>query len=312
MDEILQLLVDHFAAEWAVIAGAPIITLVTFAVLGVVQYFAFRAYYHHQLTSKESIISTRDGEIALLVRRLEAREATTPVPVVLKPQEAQPEERVPRVASPVEVEKSTSDKPKPSLDLPIGNFLGRLFNLPKPSIVRSEYRIQPVAKNDDETFRPLQWKSEWEWVALVGIFKNDPIEPPADSRATVRPTGPAERVVARIMYFRDDHQHVLEMNFGAWLSTLGGETPFPLGEVRYLILALCEKNNLDQWHAIEDYRNTSYSDIGVKVVPLPPAVNLIRIKLLVNGEAVGSPDISVKLTDLTEEIKTHLSEPPLR
>jgi hypothetical protein len=299
VDEILQYLGTHFAAEWAVITGAPIISLVTFAVLGVVQYFIFKAYYHHQLSAKESIISTRDGEIALLERRLEGvGTTTTPVPV-LKPDESQPE------VLPAEIEKSTTDRPQTdrSVELPIGQFFGRIFNLPKPAIARSESRLQPIARNDDETFRPLHWKSDWEWVSFVGIFKNDPIIQPVDSRETVRPTGPAKRVVARVAYFRENHEAVLELNFGAWLSTLGGETPFQVGDVRYLVLALCEKKNPDQWYALEDCRNTAYSDIGVKLVPLSSAVNLIRIKLLVDGEAVGSPDIAINLADLTTEAR---------
>ena len=102
------------------------------------------------------------------------------------------------------------------------------------------------------------------------------------------------------------------MNFGAWLSTLGGETPFPVGDVRYLILALCEQKYPGQWYALEDCRNTAYSEMGVKMVPLSSAVNLIGIKLVVDGEAVGSPDISVQLTDLIAEIKTHTAERSLR
>jgi hypothetical protein len=95
----------------------------------------------------------------------------------------------------------------------------------------------------------------------------------------------------------------LEINFGAWLSALGGLTPFKVGDVRYLILALCERKKLDVWHAIEDCRNTPSSEIGVKVVPLPSEISLISIKLLVDGEAVRSPDIAVNLADLTMEAR---------
>ena len=164
----------------------------------------------------------------------------------------------------VEIERSSTDKPKEpdhSFEVNLSPFLGRLFNLPKPSIVRSEYHLQPVAEGDNDVFRPLPWKGAWDWVALVGTFKNDPIVPPADSRESVRPTGSAKKVIARIVYF-NRQESALEMNFGVWLSTLGGLTPFKVGDVRYLILALCERKKLNVWYAIEDCRNTPSSRLA--------------------------------------------------
>jgi hypothetical protein len=180
-----------------VISGAPVIALVTFAVLGVIQYFIFKAYYNHQLSARDSIIASKDSEIALLDRQLGI--GSMLVLPDLKPQE---EPAVPSIVPSVE-QPPTVNKPQGpdhSIELNLNPFFGRLFNLPKPSIIRSEYHLQSVARGDDDIFRPLPWTGDWDWVALVGTFKNDPIPPPADSRESVRPTGSAKEVVARINY----------------------------------------------------------------------------------------------------------------
>jgi len=65
MDEVLHFLGTHFAQEWGVITGAPIISFITALVMGVALYFALGAYYKHRLSANEAIISILRERLAV-------------------------------------------------------------------------------------------------------------------------------------------------------------------------------------------------------------------------------------------------------
>jgi hypothetical protein len=172
--------------------------------------------------------------------------------------------------------------------------------MPKPSIIESGTEFKPLGQMVDGTFYPMPWESEWEWMAYVQCFNNEPNPPrPADDyRGTLHPVCAAKRVITRITYFIDQYEGIeRQVNFGTWLNVPSAETSFAVGDVRYLILAICHRRTPDEWRAVEDHRNTAYETLGVRIIPLEYKKVIIRIRLLVDGVAQDEMDEHINFAD---------------
>lgn len=62
---------EYLGSEWSVISGAPLTFVVSLALAGVLLWLLASWIYKNRIEDRESRISNKDGEIAILQRRLE-------------------------------------------------------------------------------------------------------------------------------------------------------------------------------------------------------------------------------------------------
>jgi hypothetical protein len=69
LKDAAEFVANHFAAMWAVISGAWDGLILVLALMAIVMWVAFRKYFAHQVSSKNSIIVSKDAVIETLDQR---------------------------------------------------------------------------------------------------------------------------------------------------------------------------------------------------------------------------------------------------